>query len=225
MAGGLSSDAVARLETLDGGDDAVAFLERLVACGRSSYTLRTYAGGLDHFVRWLRARDLDVGDVDRGVVVDYVAEFARGERDGVAVGRAPATVNHRVSVLASFFAWLVERDREAGHGRFAERGSPVPPGAAAMAGGHGMPGREAPKRGRRGELRRRVPQRLAARVEPAAVRALLEAARSARDRALLTLLWRTGQRIGDWSEEHGRHGVLGMRLGDRIGPRGPWWCA
>jgi hypothetical protein len=31
---------------------------------------------------------------------------------------------------------------------------------------------------------------------------------------LLTLLWRTGQRISDWSDDHGRHGVLGMRLGD-----------
>jgi integrase len=68
--------------------------------------------------------------------------------------------------------------------------------------------------GRCGELHRRVPQRLPARVEPAEVQALLGAARSARDRALLTLLWRTGQRIGDWSEEHGRHGVLGMRLAD-----------
>jgi integrase len=46
------------------------------------------------------------------------------------------------------------------------------------------------------------------------MQALLAVACSARDRALLTLLWRTGQRIGDWSEEHGRHGVLGMRLGD-----------
>lgn len=31
---------------------------------------------------------------------------------------------------------------------------------------------------------------------------------------LLTLLWRSGQRIGDWSEVHGRHGVLGLSLGD-----------
>ena len=77
-----------------------------------------------------------------------------------------------------------------------------------------MAGRDAPKRGRRCELRRRVPQRLPARVEPAEVRALLAVARSARDRALLTVLWRTGQRIGDWSDEHGRHGVPGMRLGD-----------
>jgi integrase/recombinase XerD len=214
MAGGLSSDAVSRLKTLDGGGEAVAFLERLVVCGRSSYTLRTYAARLEHFLRWLAARRIDLVEVGRCVVVEYVAEFARGERDGVAVGRAPATINHRVSVLASFFAWLVERDREEGQGPWAQRVSPVPPGAAPMAGGHGMPGRDAPRRGRRGELRRRVPQRLPARVEPAEVQALLGAARSARDRALLTLLWRTGQRIGDWSEEHGRHGVLGMRLGD-----------
>jgi hypothetical protein len=30
MAGGLSSDALSRLKTLDGGGEAVAFLERLV---------------------------------------------------------------------------------------------------------------------------------------------------------------------------------------------------
>jgi integrase len=43
---------------------------------------------------------------------------------------------------------------------------------------------------------------------------LIEAAVSRRDRALLTVLWRSGQRIGDWSSLHGRHGVLGMRLAD-----------
>lgn len=29
-----------------------------------------------------------------------------------------------------------------------------------------------------------------------------------------TLLWRTGQRVGDWSEQHGRHGLLGLSLGE-----------
>jgi integrase/recombinase XerD len=43
---------------------------------------------------------------------------------------------------------------------------------------------------------------------------LIGAARSWRDKALLTLLWRSGQRIGDWSDVHGRHGVLGLSLGD-----------
>lgn len=211
MAGGLSSGAVGRLESLNGGDEGVAFLGSLAVRGCSSYTLRTDALGVEHFLSWLAARRVELNDVDRATVVEYVAAFARGERDGVAVGRAPATVNHRVSVLASLFAFLLERDRLADSGPWAARVSPVPPGSAAMTGGHGMPGRDAPRRGRQGELRRRVPQRLPARVDPDAVAAPLEAARSRRDRALL---WRTGQRIGDWSDEHGRHGVLGMRLGD-----------
>lgn len=43
---------------------------------------------------------------------------------------------------------------------------------------------------------------------------MIEEARSSRDKALLTLLWRTGQRIGDWHELHGCHGLLGLRLAD-----------
>ena len=119
--------------------------------------MRTYGLGLVHFLSWSVSRGVVLDAVGRGVIVEYVAAFARGERDGVAVGRAPATVNHRVSVLASFFAFLIERDRLAGDGRWAATVSPVPTGSSAMAGGHGMPGRDAPRRGRRGELRRRVP--------------------------------------------------------------------
>ena len=210
----MSRGAVERLQALEDGDEAVAFLQALANRGRSSYTLRTYALGLAHFLEWLSARDTRLGEIERGDVVAYVAEFARNEVHDVVLGRAAATVNHRVSVLASLFAWLVERDQLAGDGAWVGGVSPVPSGSTGMTGGHGMPGRDAPQRGRRGELRRRVPHRLPARAEPAAVAALMEAARSARDRALLTLLWRCGQRIGDWSEEHGRHGVLGMRLGD-----------
>jgi integrase/recombinase XerD len=214
MGGGLSRGAVERLQALEDGDEAVAFLRALASRGRSSYTLRTYALGVAHFLEWLAARATRLADVERGEVVAYVAEFARNEVDGVVLGRAAATVNHRVSVLASLFAWLVERDQLAGEGPWVGGVNPMPPGSTGMTGGRGMPGRDAPRRGRRGELRRRVPHRIAARIEPAAVAALMEAARSARDRALLTLLWRCGQRIGDWSAEHGRHGVLGMRLGD-----------
>jgi site-specific recombinase XerD len=214
MAGGLSERAVARLAALEGGAEATAFLVSLVARGRSSYTLRSYAAGLEHFLAWTTARSVGLVDVRRATVDEYVAEFARGERGGVAAGRAPATVNHRVSVLAGLFAFLIERDELAAGGVWSGRMSPVPAAVSGMAGGHGMAGRDAPRRGRRGELRRRVPVRLPARVEPDAVAALLAAARSQRDRALLTVLWRCGQRIGDWSYEHGRHGVLGMRLGD-----------
>jgi integrase/recombinase XerD len=77
-----------------------------------------------------------------------------------------------------------------------------------------MPGRDVIRRGRRGEYRQRVPRRLPRRVEPEVAVRLIDAAGSERDRALLTLLWRSGQRIGDWSAMHGEHGILGMRLGD-----------
>ena len=35
-----------------------------------------------------------------------------------------------------------------------------------------------------------------------------------RDKAILTLLLRTAQRIGDWNNVAGRHGVFGMALAD-----------
>ena len=95
MVGGFSSGAAERLETLNGGGEATAFLVVLLGRGRSSYTLRTYGRGLEHFLSWLTRAGVGLGEVDRAVIVKYVAEFARGERDGVAVGRAPATVNHR----------------------------------------------------------------------------------------------------------------------------------
>src|SRR4051794_6251115 len=184
MAGGLSDRAAARLAALEGGAEATAFLASLFARGRSSYTLRSYAAGLEHFLAWTTARSVGLVDVRRATLDDYVAEFARGERGGVAAGRAPATVNHRVSVLAGLFAFLIERDALAAGGVWAGRVSPVPAAVSGMTGGHGMAGRDAPRRGRRGELRRRVRVRLPARVESNAVAALLVAARSQRDRAL-----------------------------------------
>src|SRR4051794_23359036 len=146
MGGGLSRTAVERLEALEDGDEAVVVLRELASRGRSSYTVRTYALGLAHFLEWLSDRATRLADVERGDVVAYVAEFARNEVDGVVLGRAAATVNHRVSVLASWFAWLIERDQLAGEGAWVGGVSPVPPGSTGMAGGHGMPGRDAPRR-------------------------------------------------------------------------------
>jgi integrase len=51
-------------------------------------------------------------------------------------------------------------------------------------------------------------------VDPEVAELLIREAGSWRDRAILLLLTRTGQRVGDWHPEHGRHGVLGMRLTD-----------
>jgi len=225
MAGGLSDRAIARLAALEGGAEATAFLTSLVAHGRGSYTLRSYAVGLEHFLAWTTARRVGLVDVRRATVDEYVAELARGERGGVAAGRAPATVNHRVSVLAGLFAFLIERDALAGGGVWAGPVSPVPSVVSGMAGGHGMAGRDAPRRGRRGELRRRVPVRQPARVEPDAVAALLAAARSQRDRALLTLLWRCGQRIGDWSSSTAVMACWGCDSAISIVRRARSWCA
>jgi integrase/recombinase XerD len=192
------------------GADALVdgFVAWLASRGCGSYTRRSYGQGVAHFVRWLEDRGVELDAVGRATVVEYVAEFRRG--DGRGLGRAPRTVNHRVSVLAALFDHWMRADP----GRWAGREPPLAIAGSVMEGSHGMPGRDAPRRGRRAELRARVPRNVPRRVEPEVAVALIEAARSWRDKALLTLLWRSGQRIGDWSEIHGRHGVLGLSLGD-----------
>lgn len=77
-----------------------------------------------------------------------------------------------------------------------------------------MLGRDVPRRGRAGELRRRIPRHLPRQVDPVLAARLIDTAHSWRDKAILTLLYRTGQRIGDWSEYAGRHGILGMTVAD-----------
>jgi integrase len=76
------------------------------------------------------------------------------------------------------------------------------------------------RRRRTGDFRRPVARRLPKHLDPDSVQRLIEAAVSWRDKAILTLLCRTGQRIGDWGDIGGRHGVLGMTLGDFDRQRG-----
>jgi integrase/recombinase XerD len=187
-------------------DEVEAFVEHLVVLGRSSYTVRSYRLGVRHFQRWLGPTSL--AEVTRSLVGEYVGAFAAGI-DGEA--RAARTVNHRLAALAAFYAFLIERDTRRGAGRWLGAHNPVPTEAVGRS--HGMPGRDLPRRGRL-ELHRREPRLLRRDLDPATAEWLARAPRSARDRAILTLLLRTGQRIGDWSDEHGRHGVLGMRLSD-----------
>lgn len=192
-------------------DDVEAFVEHLVVLGRSSYTVRSYRLGVEHFRRWLAPRSL--GEVTRGVVGEYVAAFEAGADGGRGVGgRAARTVNHRLAALAAFCGFLIERDTRRGRGAWVGAENPVP---TAGSGGpvHGMPGRDLPRRARV-ELRRREPRLLARDLDPAVAERLALAQGSVRDRAIVLLLLRTGQRIGDWSDEHGRHGVLGMRRAD-----------
>ncbi|MBV9194526.1 MAG: tyrosine-type recombinase/integrase [Solirubrobacterales bacterium] len=194
--------------------EATAFLAWLAARGRGSYTQRAYALGLAHFLGWLDRGGVELDAVDRRVIAEYVVAFRSGAEDGLPLGRQPRTVNHRLCVLATFFGLLERRDREAGGGLWAGRPCPVPTGGSLIDGSHGMPGRDAVRHGRRAEYRQRVPRRLPRRVEPEVAVRLIAAAGSERDRALLTLLWRSGQRVGDWSGVHGQHGILGMCLGD-----------
>lgn len=202
------------------------FVGHLECRGRGSYTARSYRLGLADFSRWLTGVSRPLVEVSRRDVEAYIGEFAAGPGTAarasgvvdlatgkpVPVRRAARTVNHRLSVLASFFAFLIDRDTEDG-GAWAGRVSPVPARAAELT--HSMGGGgDAPPRRKRAELRRREPRELPSVLDPAEVERLVGAARSWRDKALLVLLSRSGQRIGDWSVEHGRHGVLGMSMAD-----------
>jgi integrase len=78
-----------------------------------------------------------------------------------------------------------------------------------------MIGRDLPTRKRqRGGFRRRIPRTLPKVLEPTAIQKLIDSAGSYRDKAILMLLSRAGQRLGDWSPVAGRHGILGMALPD-----------
>jgi site-specific recombinase XerD len=80
----------------------------LTARGRGSYTQRSYGQGAADFARWLVDRGVGLDEVGRATVVEYVAEFRRG--DGRGSGRAPRTVNHRVSVLVALFEYWARVD-------------------------------------------------------------------------------------------------------------------
>jgi integrase/recombinase XerD len=187
----------------------------------SVYTQRSYALGLAHFFTWVRAEGIEPERVTRQIVGRYVAAF-EACRPGGAVSpraapksRSARTVNHRLSVLASFFDFHIRRDTEDGAGPWCGRTNPASGKLLDRELRHGMMGRDLPPRSRqRDGFRRRVPYEVPKRLEPEDVQKLIDAASSFRDKAVLTLLCRTGQRIGDWSESAGRHGILGMSLSD-----------
>jgi integrase/recombinase XerD len=159
--------------------------------------------------------------VTRQILGSYVTEFARGAKQG-AVGargtqkaRQPRTINHRLSVLASYFEYCIRRDTEDGRGPWKGRINPASGNPLTEELRHGMIGRDLPARHRqRDGFRRRIARTLPKVLEPTAIQKLIDSARSYRDKAILTLLSRAGQRIGDWSPVAGRHGILGMELED-----------
>jgi integrase/recombinase XerD len=107
------------------------------------------------------------------------------------------------------------RDTEDGRGPWKGRINPASGNPLTEELSHGMIGRDLPARQRqRDGFRRRIPRTLPKVLEPPAIQKLIDSAGSYRDKAILILLSRTGQRIGDWSPVAGRHGILGMELED-----------
>ena len=53
------------------------FLIYLANCGRSAYTIRSYATGLAHFFGWLQERGTQVDAVTRTIVGHYIGAFGR----------------------------------------------------------------------------------------------------------------------------------------------------
>ena len=197
------------------------FLTYLATCGRSAYTLRSYATGLAHFFTWLLESKICADAVTRHVVGEYIAAFGQASPrrplmsprpDDTRKKREPRTINHRLSVLASYFDFRIRQDEDFRDGAWHNRNNPV--STSAQAHRHGMVGRDVPRRERTCEFRRRVPRKIPKPLDADTAQKLIDAAVSWRDRAILTLLVRTGQRIGNWDDVAGRHGILGMELAD-----------
>jgi site-specific recombinase XerD len=191
------------------------------------YTQRAYAIGLAHFFSWLGENNVEIAYATRQVIGRYIAAFSQGEPSGAvaartaATVRGPRTVNHRLSVLASYFDFHIRKDTEDGSGPWCGRLNPASGKLFNQEPRHGMMGRDLPPRTRqRDGFRRRVPYEVPKRLEPVDIQKLVDTASSYRDKAILTLLCRTGQRIGDWNEIAGRHGILGMSLSDIDRKRG-----
>ena len=222
-----------------------AFLCDLAERDRSAYTQRAYAFGVADFFGWLAARGLALEAVDRSVVSAYIADYRAGGKGGAtrvdvarigrvdgrtrkpapALERQPATVNHRLAVLASFFAFVIGRDRERGAGSWLGAENPVPRASGGMKGSHGMPGRDAPRRRRRGELRQRVPRRLPRHLELGLTEELIEAAGSWRDKSLVMLLWRTGSGSVIGARRMAATACWGWRWPIWTDGQAAWWCA
>jgi integrase len=174
--------------------------------------VKSYRLGVVDFSRWLEREGRGLGDITRRDVEDYISQFADGADRIGGARRAPRTVNHRLSALSAFFAYLIGRDTQDG-GAWANQPNPVPQPVPVQGRGIGGGGSPLPRR-TRAELRRREPSELPRVIGRDRISALIDAAGSFRDKAILTLLSQSGQRIGDWSDQHGRHGVLGMGLAD-----------
>ena len=125
---------------------------------------------------WLHASGGNPDPVTRQIVGGYITEFARGARQGAVSAhssekpRQPRTINHRLSVLASYFEYCIRRDTEDGRG----------PWKGSHQGSFGQPSRRGTaSRDDRARLRRGAPEatgRISPRRIPRTLPKILEAA-------------------------------------------------
>jgi site-specific recombinase XerD len=107
------------------------FLTELSLRDCSVSTQRAYAIGLAHFFSWLRASGGDPDRVTRQIVGSYITRVrARREggccrRTGYAEAAPSSTINHRLSVLGSYFEYCIRRDTEDGRGTWKGRINPA----------------------------------------------------------------------------------------------------
>ena len=78
----------------------------LAAPSLSEGTRKAYRVDVGQFARWLRARDLELDDVDVRVLADYASELGRGRPK-----LAPATVARKLAAVRSFLRFTLGRSR------------------------------------------------------------------------------------------------------------------
>jgi len=194
-----------------------AFLRDLILTDMSPLTVRSYGHDL---LRWWRLLQLlgvpweGASRADVEVLVGWMRSAVNPQRRGrqgaamvnartgkqsLAAGYAPATINHQLAVLASFYAF---------HARFRQGpvDNPVPENSGRRARlAHRSP-LEIPAEFRRAPLRQRASVLAPRSIPDELVDELFATLRTSRDRALVALFLSTGARASE---------LLGVR-GDRV---------
>lgn len=192
---------------LDASDEPVVevsdFFRAMLASGASPSSLRSYGLALLRWWRFLAAVEVPWNRAGRIEARDFVLWMRLVGPAGRQGGYAPATINHGLAVIKSFYA-----DRaQAGQGPVI---NPIPD--ASHRDGRRVQAHHNPLQpfapGRRAALRQRIPERAPRSIPDGLFDALFATVRSDRDRALLALWVSTGARAAE---------LLGVTV-DRVDP-------
>lgn len=204
-------------------EPVTAFLLEMVARDCSMLSVRSYAFALLGWLRFLAVVGVGWDRASSTEVRDYVLWLrsaanpqrpgrpgSRGAgnvnpvtgKTGLEVGYAPATINHRLSVLRAFYEFHV---RDSGRPLV----NPVPSGERCA--GHHNPMEPFPAR-RRAAYRQRVPDLPPRAIPDEQWAALFDVLGSDRDRAMFTLLVSSGARAEELLGLHGQDVDYGRQL-------------